>query len=413
NQNVGFISSAIRSCAYSTEPRIINNPTTASLKRGTGGRSSFNGIVCTIFGCSGFVGRNLPIRLGKIGTQASEYKIIDFEVSRLFRPTILICDPYHIRELKVGGDLGQVYYVPFDLRDEESIVRAMKYSNVVVNLIGTDYETSNFRFNDVNIEGARTLARLAKECNVERFVHMSCLNAAAKPTPMIIPKGSKFLKSKWFGELAVKEEFPEATIVRPSVIYGCMDHFINRGQPLNSKFILIVLCHNNAKFIHYNSIPLWHKGEKSEKQPVYIHDVISGLVEIIRNPDTAGKTYQFVGPERYTLAKLVTWMYELKLQNTEDPYKINDMKYNPYFWFKTAMYELMYSVHPMVNISWEVMELHHTTDTIDPNLPTLEDLGVTPTNMKTRLAWEIETYRDVYIDDLEKATPPNVKSVPD
>ena len=87
---MGFISSAIRSCAYSTEPKIIKNPTTASLKRGTGGRSSFNGIVCTIFGCSGFVGRNLPIRLGKIGTQASEYKTIDFEVSRLFRPTILM-----------------------------------------------------------------------------------------------------------------------------------------------------------------------------------------------------------------------------------------------------------------------------------------------------------------------------------
>lgn len=49
------------------------------------------------------------------------------------------------------------------------------------------------------------------------------------------------------------------------------------------------------KSIFYNSIPLWHKGEDTEKYPVYIHDVISGLVAIIRNPDTAGKTYQFVG----------------------------------------------------------------------------------------------------------------------
>lgn len=49
------------------------------------------------------------------------------------------------------------------------------------------------------------------------------------------------------------------------------------------------------KSVFYNSIPLWRKGENTEKQPVYIHDVISGLVAIIRNPDTAGKTYQFVG----------------------------------------------------------------------------------------------------------------------
>lgn len=54
---------------YSSEPRIIKNPTTASLKRGTGGRSSFNGMVCTIFGATGFVGRYVCNRLGKIGTQ--------------------------------------------------------------------------------------------------------------------------------------------------------------------------------------------------------------------------------------------------------------------------------------------------------------------------------------------------------
>lgn len=54
---------------YASEPRIIKNPTTASLKRGTGGRSSFNGIVCTLFGATGFVGRYVCNRLGKIGTQ--------------------------------------------------------------------------------------------------------------------------------------------------------------------------------------------------------------------------------------------------------------------------------------------------------------------------------------------------------
>lgn len=54
------------------------------------------------------------------------------------------------------------------------------------------------------------------------------------------------------------------------------------------------------------------------------------------------------------------WMYDLKLPKAENPYKINDMKYNPYFWFKTAIYELMYSVHPAINILWEVMELVST-----------------------------------------------------
>lgn len=60
---------ALQTNHYSSEPRILKHPTTASLKRGTGGRSSFNGIVCTVFGSTGFLGRYVCNRLGKIGTQ--------------------------------------------------------------------------------------------------------------------------------------------------------------------------------------------------------------------------------------------------------------------------------------------------------------------------------------------------------
>lgn len=385
NQNVGPVTYAVQSYDYSSQPRIIKNPTTTSLKRGTGGRSSFNGIVCTIFGCSGFVGNSLSIRLGKIGTQ-------------LILPHR--CDPYHIRELKVGGDLGQVYYHPFDLKDEESIIRTIKYSNVVINLIGQNYETSNFSFDDVHVEGARTLARLAKKCNVERFIHMSCLNAEEKPTPMIIQGGSKMLKSKWRGEVAVREEFPEATIVRPSVIYGRMDNFISHYMSTDRTT--------------FEYIPLWHKGEKTEKQPVYIHDVISGLVAIIRNPDTAGKTYQFVGSQRYKLNNLVNMMFDIKMKYVGNHMLVSDMKYNPYLWMKVAFAEFIAPVHRTIDLSWEILEFHHATDKIDKNLPTLEDLGVTPTDLKKILPWEVEPYvvNRLEVEQLQGSVPPDVKSVP-
>lgn len=83
--------------------------------------------------------------------------------------------------LKLVGDLGQVLFHPFDLRDEDSILKCIKYSNVVVNLIGRDWETKNFKFNDVHVNGARTLARLCKESGVERFIHVSSLNASPYP----------------------------------------------------------------------------------------------------------------------------------------------------------------------------------------------------------------------------------------
>ena len=92
-------------------------------------------------------------------------------------------DPYDSLRLKLCGDLGQIYFHPFDLRDEDSILKCIKYSNVVVNLIGRDWETRNFTYDDVHVDGARRLARLCKEANIERFIHVSALNA--NPNPVV------------------------------------------------------------------------------------------------------------------------------------------------------------------------------------------------------------------------------------
>lgn len=90
-------------------------------------------------------------------------------------------DHYDALRLKLVGDLGQVLFAPYDLRDEESIKKAIQYSNVVINLVGRDWETKNFTFDDVHVKGARTLARLAKEAGVEKFIHVSALNATSNP----------------------------------------------------------------------------------------------------------------------------------------------------------------------------------------------------------------------------------------
>lgn len=76
------------------------------------------------------------------------------------------CDFYDAQRLKVAGDLGQVLFTPFDLRDEESIAKAVRYSNVVINLVGRDYETKNFKYKDVHVDGARRLARFVFHNNL-------------------------------------------------------------------------------------------------------------------------------------------------------------------------------------------------------------------------------------------------------
>ncbi|KOB62984.1 NADH-ubiquinone oxidoreductase 39 kDa subunit, partial [Operophtera brumata] len=190
----------IKSAQYSTDGR----PNLATYKRGTGGRSSFNGIVATVFGCTGFVGRYVCNKLGKTGSQL----ILPYR-----------CDFYDAQRLKVCGDLGQVLFTPFDLRDEESIAKAVRYSNVVINLVGRDYETKNFKFDDVNVDGPRRIARISREMGVERFIHLSYLNAEENPKPLLMRKPSMWKVSKHRGEQAVLEEFPTATVIKASDIY--------------------------------------------------------------------------------------------------------------------------------------------------------------------------------------------------
>jgi NADH dehydrogenase (ubiquinone) 1 alpha subcomplex subunit 9 len=135
-------------------------------------------------------------------------------------------DHYDMLRLRLVGDLGQVLFMPYELRDEASIKKAMRHSNVVINLIGRDWETKNFTFEDVYVTGPARIARLAKECGVEKLIHVSSLNAEEYPEPLILPGGSKILKTKFKGEQIVRDIFPDAVVFRPSDMYGSEDRFL-------------------------------------------------------------------------------------------------------------------------------------------------------------------------------------------
>ncbi|KAL6210781.1 hypothetical protein ACLB2K_016013 [Fragaria x ananassa] len=245
------------------------------IRKGTGGRSSVSGIVAAVFGSTGFLGRYLVQQLAKMGSQV----LVPFRGS----------EDSH-RHLKLMGDLGQIVPMKYNPRDESSIKAVMAKANVVINLIGREYETRNFSFEEVNHSMAEQLAMISKEHGgIMRFIQVSCLGASPSSE-------SRYLRAKAAAEGAVLSALPEATVMRPAVMIGTEDRILNRWAFVSKK---------------YGFLPV--VGDGSTKiQPVYVADVAGAIVSALQDDGTSmGKVYELGGPDVYTVHQLAELMFDM------------------------------------------------------------------------------------------------------
>lgn len=203
------------------------------------------------------------------------------------------------RHLKVMGDLGVVAPVPFSPRDEDSIHRAIEGSDIVINLIGKDYETyhylrhralKNYSFEDMHVRIPETLARISAQHGVQNFVHLSAL--AADPYSI-----SEWARTKAAGEAAVRAVAPGATIVRPADVFGEDDKFLTMFATLHDKF---------------GKIPLI-EGGGARVQPLFVRDLAQAIFKIAHSEDPEvmlGQTYDLAGPDEYTHRELAEYILE-------------------------------------------------------------------------------------------------------
>ncbi|XP_022954163.1 NADH dehydrogenase [ubiquinone] 1 alpha subcomplex subunit 9, mitochondrial-like [Cucurbita moschata] len=245
------------------------------VRKGTGGRSSVSGIVATVFGATGFLGRYVVQQLAKMGSQV----LVPFRGSE--------DSPRH---LKLMGDLGQIVPMKYNPRDESSIKAVMAKANVVLNLIGREYETRNYSFEEVNHSMAEQLATIAKEHGgILRFIQVSCLGASSSSP-------SRFLRAKAAAEESVLKAFPEATILRPAGMIGTEDRIMNTWAHFAKK---------------YGFVPLFGDGS-TKIQPVYVVDVAAGAVSALTDDGTSiGKVYELGGPEIFTVHDLAEIMFDM------------------------------------------------------------------------------------------------------
>ncbi len=161
--------------------------------------------IVTIYGGSGFVGRYVTERLAMDG----------------WRIKVAVRRPNEALFVKTYGAVGQVELVQCNIRDDDSVRAAMKGSDAAVNCVGVLSEIGKNTFEAVHVEGARRVARIAGDEGVKTLVHLSAIGADPASE-------STYARTKGEGEKGVQAAFPDAMILRPSVLFGPEDEFFNR-----------------------------------------------------------------------------------------------------------------------------------------------------------------------------------------
>jgi len=242
----------------------------------------------TVFGGSGFLGRHLVRRLVKTGATV-RVAVRDAEAALFLKPM---------------GDVGQVVPVAANIIDPAQAAAACAGADTVVNLVGILWQWGRNTFEHVHAHGAANVARAAQNAGAARMVHVSAIGAMAD-------SASLYARTKAAGEAAVQEAFPDATIVRPSVVFGPEDGFFNRFAAMArlSPVLPVFGCPVLPKVTLFGEkgpveIDLFGDGG-TKFQPVYVGDVADAIMAILAQPDTRKKTFELGGPKIYSFKEIL------------------------------------------------------------------------------------------------------------
>lgn len=222
--------------------------------------------LATVFGGSGFVGRYVVRALA----------------SRGWRVRAACRRPDLAGHLQPMGAVGQIHAVQANLRYSTSVAEALDKSDVVVNCVGILASTGKQSFDAIHERGARLIARAAREAGVTTYIHVSALGADAKSS-------SQYGKSKAAGEAAVLEEFPDAIILRPSIVFGPEDEFFNRF----------------ASMARISPVLPLIGGGRTKFQPVFVGDLAEAIANISEGVGDPGTVYEIGGPQQLSFRQLL------------------------------------------------------------------------------------------------------------
>lgn len=224
----------------------------------------------TVFGGGGFVGRYVCELLMKNGV----------------RIRVAQRNPRQAYSIQPLGQVGQFGFVPVNIGDEKSVRRALEGANAAINLVGV----FGRGMRAAHVDGAGNIARAARDVGAEALVHISAIGASTESE-------SGYGRTKGEGEAAVRKAFPQATIIRPSLVFGPDDDLTNRFAAMASLPFLPVIAAN------------------SRFQPIYVRDLAKAIVTATLEPQRfGGQTFELGGPQAMTMLELHHAILELSGQ---------------------------------------------------------------------------------------------------
>ncbi len=314
----------------------------------------------TVFGGSGFLGSQVVRALAKQG----------------LRVRVAVRQPHLAHTMRLLGDVGQIEVVQANVRNEASVQRALAGAQGCVNLVGLLYETGRQKFQSVHTMGARNVAAQAKAAGLKSLVQVSAIGADANSE-------AKYARTKGMGEAAVREAFPDAVIIRPSIIFGQGDGFFNKfGEMAVMSPVLPLI-----------------GGGKTRFQPVFVGDVAKAIAKAVTDPACAGKTYELGG------AAVVSFKEVMEIINAQTGRNRLLMPLPlPVAGLIGKLCEIV-TLTPMAPpLTSDQVELLKTDNVATGAYPGLADLGIAPTTLDAVLPTYMYRFRrgGQYADETER-----------
>jgi NADH dehydrogenase len=228
---------------------------------------------CLIFGSSGQIGRHLIRKLTK-----NNYKVT--AVTRNLHQKGYV--------LKTQANAGYIDIVELNIFNEKKLRDLISRADICINLIGILYEKNKGNtFKNIHTIFPSLISKICKECNVQKFIQLSALGIDDAID-------SNYAKSKLEGEKNIKNNFKNATILRPSVVYSVDDNFTTSFMTLLNRLIIF---------------PLYYNGD-TKFMPIHCSDLTEIIYQVI-SKNIISKTIECVGPETISLKDILKRLLKL------------------------------------------------------------------------------------------------------